>query len=123
MIKTVWTTAVKLASAPDRWLDQLQERLDQRGPRRTVSRFTLVRRTRALAGRFDVRGWFWTLLTGSLVGVMAARVLHPVETVAVLLVAYGAIQVGSSWARRNEVGNLHVVTSCECDPFHDGEDA
>lgn len=123
MIKTAWTTAVKLAKAPDRWLDQLQDRLDRRAPRRTVSRFKVVRRSRALAGRYDVRGWVWVLVTGALLFVLVRAQPHWTGALALALVAYGAFQCGSAWARRNEVGHLQVVTSCECDPFHDGEEA
>ena len=123
MIKTVWTTAVRLAKAPDRWLDQIQDRLDRRGPRRTVSRFKVVRKARALAGRFDVRGWVWVVATGGLLWVLVQAQPHWTAAACLGMVAYGAFQTGASWARRNEVGHIQVVTSCECDPFHDGEDA
>ena len=123
MIKTVWTTAVRLAKVPDRWLDQIQDRLDRREPRRAVSRFKMVRRARALAGRFDVRGWLWVLVTGALVFILVRAQVHWTGALALGMVAFGSYQCGSAWARRNEVGHLQVVISCECDPFHDGEDA
>ncbi len=118
-----WITLRWVVQAPGRGLDRVQEWVDRRGPRRTVSRYKVVRRARALAGRFDVHGWVnvtaaalcWTGLVLLDLGWFYLPWLA--------LTAWSTFNTGRDWAARNEVGHLHVITECECDPFHDGDDA
>lgn len=117
-----WTTLKWVVQAPDRGLDRLQEWVDRRGPRRTVSRSKTVRRARALAGRFDVRGWVSVTTSGMCWTALVLFDLGWVYLPWLAITGWSTFNVGRAWAVRNEVGELTVVHECDCDPFHDGDE-
>lgn len=104
---------------PEYWWDRATEWRDQHGPRRSVSRFKVVRYGKAVFHLMGPLGWLWAgLATAGLLwltkGAGFTNYLVAVGT------TLAAIRVGGIWNRRNRVMFIEWEDGCpRCDAGED----
>lgn len=126
MIKKLFHGLVQVARPPVPywltswyWLDRLQDRRDRIGPRRSVSRFKVVRVAKGMFHSLGLVGWIWAALAtaGLLWLTKGAGFTIYLVTVGTAL---ASLKAGAIWTRRNQVMRIEWEDGCpRCDAEED----